>query len=85
MEVIKKAQCVVIDDQPYRVEGYGKDMGDGSFQSVCNIVTSEGESTKTKRLAFQIFTKDQSLAAEVGLLCGTDIVSKEHARINNGI
>ncbi len=79
MEAIKKAQCVVIDGQPYRVEGYGKDMGDGSFQSVCNIVTSEGESTKTKRLAFQIFTKDQGLAAEVALLCGANTVSKERS------
>jgi hypothetical protein len=83
MEANKKAQCVVINDQPYRVEGYGQDMGDGSFQSVCNIVTRQGDSTKTKRLAFQIFTRNQDLAAEVALLCGTNSVSTTRAAVRD--
>jgi hypothetical protein len=82
METLKKTQFVVVDDQPYRVEGYGQEMEDGCFQSVCKIVTKQGEDTLTQRLAFQIFTKDRGLAAEVALLCGANTVSKERSAVS---
>ncbi len=85
MGVINKVECVVVDHQHYEVEGFGQDMRDGSFQSVCQIVTMQGDSAQTRRLAFQIFSRDQSLAAEVALLCGADIVSKERRCNSNGI
>ncbi len=85
MEAIKKMECIVVDDRQYQVEGFGQDLRDGSFQSVCQIVTTQGDSAQTRRLTFLIFSRDQDLAAEVALLCGADIVSKEHTRINNGI
>ena len=82
MEAIKWFECVVINNQQYRVEGFGEDMRDGSFQSVCRIVTTGADSTHTKRLAFQIFSPQQDLAAEVGLRCGVVTLSKEHSRNN---
>ena len=75
MEAIKKTERVVIDDHQYQVEGSSQDLGDGSFQSICNIVTWTGDATRTRRLTFQIFTQDPDLAAEVGLLCGANTLS----------
>ena len=82
METGKWIECVVINNQQYRVEGFGEDMRDGSFRSVCHIVTTGADSTHTKRLAFQIFSPQQDLAAEVGLRCGVDKLSKKHSRNN---
>ena len=76
MDVIKKMKCVVVNDQEFQVEGYGRCSGDGFFQSVCKIVSSAGDATETNRLTFQIFSKDPDLAAEVALLCGANAVAK---------
>lgn len=82
METGKWIECVVINNQQYRVEGFGEDMRDSTFQSACHIVTTRGVSTSTRRLAFQVFSPQQDLAAEVGLRCGVDKLSKEHSRNN---
>lgn len=82
METGKWIECVVINNQQFRVEGFGEDMRDSTFQSVCHIVTTRGVSTSTRRLAFQVFSPQQDLAAEVGLRCGVDKLSKEHSRNN---
>ena len=57
MEAIKKMECIVVDDRQYQVEGFGQDLRDGSFQSVCQIVTTQGDSAQTRRLTFQIFSR----------------------------
>ena len=76
MDVIRKVKCVVVNDQEFQVEGFGRRTGDGLFQSACKIVSIAGDVTETNRLTFQIFTKDPDLAAEVALLCGADAVAK---------
>ena len=79
MEVIKKVECVVVNDQQYRVEGFGQQMQEGGFQSICDVVRPQGDAAKPRRLTFQIFSRDQDMAAEIALQCGTNILSKEHA------
>ncbi len=76
METIKWVECVVVNDRKYRLEGLGEDMRDGSFQSVCDIVTTQGDSPFTKRLTFQIWSGNQDFAAEVALRCGVGAVQK---------
>ena len=79
METSKTMERLVVNDRQYQVKGFGQELPDGSFQSVCQIVTMQGACAQTRHLTFQVFSLDQELAAEVALLCATDIVSKAHA------
>ena len=77
MEKVRKTECVVIvNDREYHLGGYGQDLGNGSFQSTCNVVARQGDSMKTTVLTFQVFLSDQRLAAEVALLSGQDRISE---------